>query len=52
MGFESGNVSFRLFYLTQQYTSSIVEEFARRLAPPIVKLDRDPINGWVAAPSL
>jgi len=47
MGFESGNVSFRLFYLTQQYTSSIVEEFARRLAPPIEKLDRDPINGWV-----
>lgn len=47
MGFESGNVSFRLFYLTQQYTSSIVEEFARRLAPPIEKLDRDPISGWV-----
>jgi hypothetical protein len=47
MGFESGNVSFRLFYLTQQYTSSIVEEFARRLAPPIETLDRDPISGWV-----
>jgi hypothetical protein len=47
MGFESGNVSFRLFYLTQQFTSAVVEEFAKRLAPPIEKLDRDPISGWV-----
>jgi len=47
MGFEAGNVSFRLFYLTQQFTSAIVEEFARRIAPPIEKLDRDPITGWV-----
>jgi len=48
MSFDSGNVSFRLFYLQQAYTSSVVEDFARRAAPPIDTLDRDPISGWVS----
>jgi len=48
MSFDSGTVSFRLFYLQQAYTSSVVEDFARRAAPPIDTLDRDPISGWVS----
>ena len=48
MSFDSGTVSFRLFYLQQAYTSAVVEDFARRVAPPIDTLDRDPISGWVS----
>ena len=48
MSFDSGNVSFRLFYLQREYTSAVVEDFARHAAPPIDTLDRDPISGWVS----
>ena len=47
MAFGSGSVSFRLFYLQQQYDSSLVDAFARHVAPPIDSLSRDPIHGWV-----
>ncbi len=47
MAFGSGSVSFRLFYLQQQYDSSLVDAFARHVAPPIDSLGRDPIHGWV-----
>lgn len=48
MSFDSGTVSFRLFYLQQAYTPAVVGDFARRAAPPIDTLDRDPISGWVS----
>lgn len=48
MAFESGSISFRLFYLTQQYDSSLLEEFAKRIAVPLEQLDRHPITGWVS----
>jgi hypothetical protein len=48
MGFDSGNINFRLFYLTQTFGPEVIEAFARRAAPPIESLGRDPIHGWVS----
>jgi hypothetical protein len=48
MAFDSGNVSFRLFYLQQAYDSSLIDAFAQHVAPPIEALNRDPISGWVS----
>ncbi|MDD5708554.1 MAG: recombination-associated protein RdgC [Kiritimatiellae bacterium] len=48
MGFDSGNVSFRLFHLRQGFTRDAVERFAALAAPPIETLGRDPIQGWVS----
>jgi len=48
MPFDSGTLSFRLFYLQRSYTSAVVDDFARRTAPPITTLERDPISGWVS----
>jgi len=48
MAFDTGPVSFRLFHLQQQYTSGVIEDFARHVAPSIDTLDRDPITGWVS----
>jgi hypothetical protein len=47
MAFDSGSVSFRLFYLQQSYDSGVIDAFARHAAPPIDSLNRDPISGWV-----
>jgi hypothetical protein len=47
MAFDSGSVSFRLFYLQKKYDSSLVDEFARNAAPPVSSLGREPISGWV-----
>jgi len=47
MAFESGSVSFRMFYLQREYDSGLIEEFARNVAPPIISLGREPISGWV-----
>ena len=48
MSFDSGTVGFRLFYLQRMYTPAVIDDFARRTAPPIDTLDRDPISGWVS----
>ncbi len=47
MAFDSGSVSFRLFYLQQAYDSSLIDAFAKNAAPAIASLNRDPISGWV-----
>jgi hypothetical protein len=47
MAFDSGSVSFRLFYLQHSYDSSLIDAFARHAAPTIASLNRDPISGWV-----
>ncbi len=47
MGFESGSVGFRLFYLQQSFTREIVARFAAMAAPPVETLGREPIHGWV-----
>lgn len=48
MAFDSGSVSFRLFYLQQTYDSGLIDEFAKHASPPIDSLNRDPISGWVS----
>lgn len=47
MGFDRGNVSFRVFYLTKSFGPSLVERFAAHAAPPIETLGHEPIQGWV-----
>lgn len=48
MGFDSGSVSVRAFYLPEALNPSVVEAFARHAAPPISTLDREPLYGWVS----
>ncbi len=47
MSFESGNITFRMFYLPQPLPRDYVERFAARAAPPITTLGSEPIHGWV-----
>lgn len=47
MSFESGSMTFRLYYLQQLFPKDYVERFARRAAPPIKTLGETPIQGWV-----
>ena len=47
MGFDTGRVSFRLFYLQQTYDSSLVEAFAQEVVQPISTIKTEPISGWV-----
>jgi hypothetical protein len=47
MSFESGSMTFRMFYLPQLLPKDYVDRFARRAAPPIKTLGETPIQGWV-----
>lgn len=47
MSFESGSITFRMFYLPQALPSDYVERFAGKALPPISTLGTDPIRGWV-----
>ncbi len=47
MTFDTGNISFRIFYLQQKYDSGVIEDLAKRACPPVDALQRDPISGWV-----
>jgi len=46
MGFESGNVTFRIYEVEGELTADLLEEFAKHVVPPIETLDREPISGW------
>ena len=48
MSFESGNLSFRVYDLEQSLDTSVVEEFADHVAPPIDTLGAQPLSGWVS----
>ena len=47
MAFDSGSVSFRLFYLQHSYDTGLVDAFAKSAAPAITSLNKDPLSGWV-----
>lgn len=47
MSFESGSITFRMFYLPQKLPTDYVERFAAHAAPPIRTLGDTPIHGWV-----
>lgn len=52
MNYDAGRVNFRLYYLTKEYDSSLVEDFARYVCPPVVDIKSDPIQGWVTGKHL
>lgn len=47
MGFESGSVSFRGFYLSRTMPGDAVRRFADHALPPLEALGREPMTGWV-----
>lgn len=47
MGFESGSISFRAFYVPHGLPEDAVDRFARHAMPPIDTLSRGEISGWV-----
>jgi len=47
MGFESGSVSFRVFYQSGPLPDDHVARFARHAAPPLDAIGRDAVHGWV-----
>ncbi len=47
MGFDSGSVTFRMFYLPGGLPLDAVERFAKHALPPINTLSREEISGWV-----
>lgn len=48
MAFESGSVSFRMFYVTKAMPPDVVARFAEMAAPPIETLSDGEIHGWVS----
>lgn len=46
MGFESGSVGFRMFYVPRDLPEDAVERFARTALPPLNLLGRDGMRGW------
>lgn len=48
MSFESGSVSFRMFYVPKGLPEDVVAKFARHAAPPLETLSDGEINGWVS----
>ena len=47
MSFESGSMTFRMFYLPQPFPRDYLDRFASKVAPPISTLGPEPIHGWV-----
>ena len=47
MGFESGSVSCRVFYVPKGIPEDSLERFAQKTAPSLETLREDPVSGWV-----
>lgn len=47
MGFESGSVSFRMFYLGRKLPDDHIARFAAHAAPALETLGPEPVYGWV-----
>ena len=48
MGFDTGNISFRVFYLPAPLPNNHIEKLAANAAPSLEALGREPISGWVS----
>lgn len=48
MSFESGSISFRMFYLPQDLPANAIERFARHKLPGIEHVKDTPVSGWVS----
>lgn len=49
MGFDSGSLSCRLFYVPRGLPGNVVERFADHAAPPLDTLGHGAIHGWVSS---
>lgn len=47
MGFESGSLSYRAFYLSGKLPDDVIKRFAKHAIPPITTLGVGELNGWV-----
>lgn len=47
MGFDSGSVNFRLFYLREQMTAEVLSRFEARMIPPLETLTSEGLHGWI-----
>ncbi|MDD2237276.1 MAG: recombination-associated protein RdgC [Kiritimatiellae bacterium] len=47
MGFESGSIGFRLFWLPRSFPEDAAELFAEHAAPPLSTIGEEPVHGWV-----
>ena len=47
MGFESGSISFRMFYLTGPMPEDAIRRFIKHAAPPLEALGHEAVTGWV-----
>ena len=47
--FESGSLTFRMFYVPEGMPADVVDRFAAHAAPPIDLLGKEEINGWVTS---
>ncbi len=47
MGFESGNLSLRVYATDRAFSEELLAGFAREVAPPVETLHREPLTGWV-----
>jgi len=45
--FEQGPISFRMFYLQEEFRATPIEAFAEEMGPPLDALMNTPISGWV-----
>ncbi len=48
MGLESGNITYRMFYMKPGLATNHVEQFSLNAIPPINTLGSGDINGWVS----
>lgn len=48
MSFESGSISFRIFYLPRELPANAIERFARHKLPGIEHVKDAPVSGWVS----
>ncbi len=47
MGFENGNLSFRIFWYKDKLSEAVIDNFVSMMAPDISTLSTSPINGWM-----
>jgi hypothetical protein len=47
MGFESGSMALRMFYLNHPLPKDALDRFAKHAAPPLKSIGTEPAQGWV-----
>ncbi len=47
MGFDTGTVNFRMFYLREEITVEALADFQNFMIPPLNTLASEPLHGWI-----